>query len=217
MVFENLRLIGSSHISPESVSEIRELLQGDVDIVCLELDKQRLHALLHPDEQKQKIRLRDILKIGIKGWLFATVAKWGEEKLGKMVGTKPGVEMLEAVKIASQRQLKIGLIDQNINITLKRLSKAITWREKLRFVRELFRFKREIPFDLRTVPTEEVIEVLVEEMRQKFPSVYRVLVEERNVVMAKRLRRLCEDHPDKQIIAIVGAGHISGLRAMLER
>jgi len=213
MVADNLTIIGSSHISPESVKEIQGVLEEDVDIVCLELDKGRFHSLLHP--KKQKIRLADIRRIGIKGWLFAIVAKWGEEKLGKMVGTRPGVEMLEAIKIAQRRQIKIGLIDQEIEITLKRLSKAITWREKFRFVRELFRFKRTIPFDIRTVPTEQVIETLVNEMRVKFPSVYQVLVEERNVVMAKRLNRLVKDHQDKHIVAIIGAGHVKGLKALL--
>jgi len=214
MVAENLTIIGSSHISPESVKEIQGVLEGEVDIVCLELDKGRFHSLLHPSDQK--IRISDIRRIGFKGWLFAIIAKWGEEKLGKMVGTKPGVEMLEAIKIAQRKQIRIGLIDQEIQITLKRLSKAITWREKFRFVREIFRFKKTIPFDIRTVPTEQVIETLVEEMRKKFPSVYTVLVEERNVVMARRLNKLVEDHPDEHIVAIIGAGHVKGLKALLD-
>ena len=41
------------------------------------------------------------------------------KKLGKIVNTKPGDEMRAAIKLAKENNIKIALIDQRIEITLK--------------------------------------------------------------------------------------------------
>src|SRR3989344_3779911 len=91
---------------------------------------------------------------------------------------------------------KILLIDQEISITLRKLFKTLTWREKLRFAGDLFTglfgIGEKIAFDLRKVPKEELIDTLVEQVRDRYPSFYTVLIEERNIFMAKRLKMAME-------------------------
>ena len=57
-------------------------------------------------------------------------------------------------------------------------------------------------------------------MRKGYPNLYRVLVEERNEVMARNLAALMKNHPDKKILAIVGAGHeedvLEGVKALFK-
>ena len=55
------------------------------------------------------------------------------KKLGKMVGVAPGSEMKKAVRLAKKNKIKLALIDQDIEITLKRFSKSLTWCEKWNF------------------------------------------------------------------------------------
>ena len=57
------------------------------------------------------------------------------------------------------------------------------------------------------VPSKKIINELVEKVRKRYPNVYKVLIEERNHVMAKNLKKIIENNKDKKILAIVGAGH----------
>ena len=47
--------------------------------------------------------------------------------------------MLTAVKLAKKHKIQLALIDQDIEITLKRLSQEITWREKFNFLADIIK------------------------------------------------------------------------------
>jgi len=221
MEYRNLVMIGTSHIAKQSLKEVKDAIEvGKPDIVCLELDPQRYHGLLN-EKKKGKIRIYDIKRIGIKGFVFSLIGAWAEKKLGDTVGVSPGSEMKVAIKLAKKYNLKIGLIDQHIEVTLKKLSKAISWKEKWNFVVDIFKAvvlrKKEIEFDLTTVPTQEVIDKLVGQVKVRYPNIYKVLVKDRNKVMAKNLARLMANHPDKKILAIVGAGHEEDMLKIIKK
>ncbi len=215
----NLWLIGTSHISPESVKEVRKvILENHADIVALELDKGRFLSLMG---KKSKIRVRDIRRVGVKGFLFMLLGAWVEEQLGKVVKTKPGAEMKSAVKAAAKIKAKIALVDQDINITLKRLFKEITWKEKFRFVWDIikgvvFRQQEVKGFDLRKVPSEDMIAKLVDRVKDRYPSIYKTLIHERNVVMSRKLLKMMKMEEDKKIVAVVGAGHVRGMMKIIK-
>lgn len=208
-------VIGTSHIAQESLDEVKAYIEREKpDIVAVELDRGRYIALM--SEQKSRPGIGAVAKIGVKGYLFAMLGAWAEKKLGQVVGVKPGSEMKQAIRSAHHLKLKVALIDQPIEITLKRLSKAITWKEKWQFLKDIvnglvFR-KQEVDFDLRTVPAEEVVEKMISKVKGRYPNVYHVLVEERNHVMIRNLRTLQARHPDKRIVAVVGAGHEQALK-----
>jgi|SRR3989338_5338747 len=217
--YQTLTLIGTSHISPESIALVRRTIQEvRPSFVALELDKGRLQALL---EKKRKIRWRDVQKLGVKGFIFALIGAWVEQKLGKMVGTTPGGEMKTAVIEAGKINAKVALIDQEISITIKKLFRKITWKEKVRFlwdlVKGLFGRGEAIKFDLRKVPPERVIEKLVAQVKERYPSFYAVLIEERNEIMARKLHTLMEKHPEEKIVAIVGAGHEKAIVNLVQK
>ena len=206
ITYKNLTLIGTSHIAIESVKEVEEFINKiKPELVALELDRARFRGLM--SEEKQKLRLADIFRIGIKGYIFSLIGAYIEKKLGSIVGVKPGDEMKKAAFSARNIGAKIALIDQRIDITLNRFSKSLTWKEKFRFLEDIIIsiFKRpRINFDLRKVPDKKVISELLGHVRKRYPNVYRVLVEERNKHMAKNLYRLMQDY---NIVAVVGAGH----------
>ncbi len=210
MIVGNLVIIGTSHIAKQSVKEIDAAFEDHTPaVVAIELDSGRLEGLLHP--QPHKVRLRDIRQLGVTGFLFSVIGAWAEKALGGQVGTKPGADMLHAIKLAQRRKIPIALVDQDIRITLKRLSKGVTWREKGRFILDVVKGalggKKQLPFDLSTVPSQEVIDTLIKDVRKRYPNVYRVLVHERNHVMARRLADLSRRTTNGRVVAIVGAGH----------
>lgn len=210
MNHQNLTLIGTSHIAAESVAKVHDtILNERPGIVALELDHKRLYALLHPG--KAKASWRDIKRVGVKGYLFSIIGAFAERKLGEKAGMKPGAEMLQAYKAAKDIDAQVALVDQDIERTLKRFSQTLTWKEKWRMVvdalRGLVTRKNEFAFDLRTVPDQKLIGKMIAQVKKRYPNIYRVLVTERNHVMARNLAHVMMDHPDKHIVAVVGAGH----------
>lgn len=205
--YANLTIIGTSHISKESIDLVKEKINElKPEIVALELDQLRFESLFY--NKKRKNKLTDIRYIGFKGFLFNLIGAYIESRLGRIVNVKPGSEMKAAALTARQNHADIALIDQDIRITLKKLSAAFPWREKLRFLFEVFRgiFKREkISIDLTKVPDPALIKKLTNKIKKDYPSIYKVLIEERNYVLAKNLYKLMSTN--KSIIAVVGAGH----------
>ena len=209
MRYKNLVLLGTSHIAQQSLREVEQTIkETNPAVIALELDTARLHALL--SKKKRRIRLRDIRKIGFKGFLFSVIGAWAEKKLGERTGVKPGAEMIKAYKLAKERKIPIALIDQEIEYTLHRFSETLTWKEKWNFLVDILKAlvlrKKELPFDLRTVPDAKVIKKLTKQMKQRYPNVYKVLVEERNSIMAGRLAQLML-HQEDTVLGIIGAGH----------
>ncbi|MEM3154713.1 MAG: TraB/GumN family protein [Candidatus Woesearchaeota archaeon] len=213
-----IKIIGTSHIATESLAKVEKTINElNPEIVAVELDRKRLYALL--SDKKQKPRIRDIKRIGLKGWLFSLIGAWAERKLGAKVGVSPGAEMIKAVQLAHKAGAKTALIDQDIEITLKRFSKTLTWKEKWTFVKDLFKgivLRKGIKFDLSKVPSQKIIAELIEDVRKRYPNVYKVLVVERNEHMAHRLYHIAKHYPESTIVAVVGAGHEKEIARLLK-
>ncbi len=215
--YKNITILGTSHISKESIEKVRKITkESKYDIIALELDSSRIKSLF---SEKNTNIVFLIKNLGLKGALFALTASYIQKKLGKYTGIDPGSEMKEAIKIARRQNIKIALIDQPIQITIKKLTSQITRKEKFTFLKEILFFpyyrKKYINFDIKKVPSQRVIEQLVNIIKEQYPTVYRILIEERNKIMAKNLNKLTYLNNNK-ILAIVGAGHIEGIMGELK-
>ena len=226
MRYKNLNIIGTSHIARQSIENVKKaIIEEKPYIVALELDKNRLYGLMH--NQKRKISIADIPKIGFKGFLFSWIGSIIQKKLGEYVGVAPGSEMKTAIRLAKKQKARIALIDQNIETTLKRFSKALTWKEKWNLLVDIFKGvvlrKNELKdlniekFDLTKVPSQEIIKKLINKMRERYPNICRVLIDERNKIMARNLSYLMKEHPEKNILAVVGAGHEEEIIGLIKK
>jgi len=216
-VYKNVKLIGTSHIAKESIDNItKEFSELNPDIVCVELDTRRMHALL--TDAKPDRSLSGIKTYGFSGYLFAVIGSFIQEKLGNVVGVKPGSDMLTAVNLAKSTHKTLHLVDQDIEITLKRFSKAFTWREKFRLVGDIFKapFSKKQHIDLNKVPKEELIGKLMGDLKKRYPNLYRVLIDERNQVMAKNIYKIMSKNEDKKILVVIGAGHEKELLQLIK-
>lgn len=206
--YKNLTILGTSHIAKQSIKKVKNTIENlKPHIIAIELDKKRLQALF----SNQRPSLRDLFSLGLKAFILNLIAAYAEKKLGKLVGTKPGDEIRQAILSAKEHKLKIALVDQDVQVTLKKLTKRITWKEKFQFIKDIiksiFGKKQKIKFDLNKVPSQRIINKMIKETKQKYPSVYKTLIEERNSIIAKNLYKLITNYPNKNILAIVGAGH----------
>ncbi len=211
--------VGTSHIAQQSLENVKQAFyEFSPDVVALELDSQRIKSL-YSDNQTQPSLFALISQIGLFGALFVKIGHFIQQKLGKIVGISPGSEMKVAAALAKERNLPLLLIDRNINITMRRLSKAFTFKEGCRIVWELitapFMKEKRIRFDLSKVPPEKVVKNLIKEMKKAYPSLYKVLIEERNRYMKRMLEDFHNRFPEKKILVVVGEGHRSWLEEHL--
>ena len=216
-----IKIIGSSHISKESVKEVQEEFKNfNPQIIAVELDSTRIKSLFEKKQEKQNFS--EIRKAyGIKGASIITFLSYIQRKLGKIVKTDPGSEMREAVTIAKKNNLQLELIDQPIEITLHHLSKAIKFRVIMRMIKDVITapFKRhpQIKIDLNKVPDDATIDLMISEVKKQYPEIHKALIDDRNRYMAKNLFKLYKDNPDKKILVVVGAGHKKEMIQLLKK
>ena len=130
------------------------------------------------------------------------------------------VDTITKAEMLRKEGIKIALIDQDIEITLRNFSNSITWREKKNFIvdllKALFLKKERMEFDLETVPSKAVIKKLTGRLKERYPNMHKTLIEERNIVIANNLKRLMEDAPDRKILVILGAGHVDDVLELVK-
>ena len=111
-------------------------------------------------------------------------------------------------------------------MTLKKLSKEVKFREKMRLVFDLLKSMMGMKtalndmqdnFDLKKTPPDAIVEKILEKTKTRYKGLYKVLVHDRNNIMAKRIIQILNDNPDDNVIAIVGAGHKEGMIKVLEK
>lgn len=209
-------LVGTAHVSEKSVAEVNDVIDREKpDIVAVELCKGRYKALKGEDEVKE-INIKDMLSGGkfyyfLLHWLLAYVQK----KIGADTGTKPGAEMLSAIEKAEKSGARVALIDRDIQVTLGRFWNKMSFLEKLKLFGSLvaatlgFGTK---DIDMDTVTQEDVVTQLVSELRKVAPSAASVLLDERDIFMAKNLIDLSREG---KVVAVVGAGHREGIQRYL--
>ncbi len=211
---ERMRIVGTSHVSKESHERIRNAFADfKPTAICLELDRARLEGLL----QKKKSSVNPLMaaRIGLTGYVFSIIGRIVQKKIGNLSGIAPGSEMLLGARLAKNNNLKLFLIDQDVALTLRNMSKKVPFREKMRLVLDLilspFSKKRRLKIDLTKIPEDEVIKEVLKEMKKRYYGLYKVLVEDRNKVMAKRIFLLLRQNPEEKLLVVVGAGHLDGL------
>jgi pheromone shutdown-related protein TraB len=218
--FKNIHFVGTSHVSKESIKEVDQTIKKiRPKIIALELDESRLRILI--SKKQRKMRLKDIKKIGFKGFIFGKIAASIEKKIGKMVGSKPGTEMKTAIKLAKKQNSILILIDKPITKTLKEISKNLTWKEKIYFFKDFIKtlsmkkITKEI--DLRKVPSMEKIDKLTKQMEMKYPSIYKALITDRDKQMSKALYKISQKYSTEEVVTVVGAGHLKGIISNLRK
>ncbi len=216
-------VVGTSHISRQSITTVKKTIADyEPDIVAVELDHRRFHAIM--DGKRQSNNLGAVRQLGLNGFLFMILGGFIQRKLGKYVGVAPGSEMKAGIVAARKHGAKVALIDRDIVKTMQRFSKKLTWKERWRFLLDIFQGlvgrgeMRELAkdFDITKVPSEKIIVKMMEIMKKRYPNAHLVLVDERNRIMAANIKRLIEQNEGSTIVAVVGAGHQAEIERLLK-
>ncbi len=210
-------LVGTAHISQKSTDLVKETIKKEhPDSVGVELDNQRFMQL-RSGKKWLEMDIARIVKEG-KTYLFLINILLAnmQRKLGKQLGIKPGMEMLEAIKISGENGIRVELLDRDVRVTLKRALILTGFFEKLRLGLDVLfsLFQQPEPLTEKSIEQlkdKDTLNALMAELSVKMPSVKRVLVDERDLFIATRIMQM---HGNK-VVAIVGAGHIEGIKKNL--
>ncbi|MEE1129809.1 MAG: TraB/GumN family protein [Methanobrevibacter sp.] len=219
---ECLTIIGTAHVSSESVDEVKDAIyEQHPEVVAIELDRGRYIRLKNQMmgiEEDDTISVTQIIKENKVG-LFMTTTLLGyfQSKIGADVDVKPGAEMVGAIEACEDLGIPIALIDREINTTLQRALNKMGFIEKAKFLFGLLTSifgsdDVEDEIDIEDLKNPENIDELMEMFKDEAPSVYEVLVHERDAYLAGRILQIPQDH----VIAVVGAGHKPGITKYLD-
>ncbi len=209
-------LVGTAHISRESVDLVREVIEKEEpDCVCIELDSRR-HQALSQETRFESLDLKQVIRTRQLATLMLNLVLGSYQKyLGLQLGVQPGTELLEAARTAEARGIPVALCDRDIRVTLRRAWRSLSLYRKFllfsSFLGGIFEKPEMSEEDLRELRKQDVMSKLMQELGEAFPGLKTVLIDERDAFLAERIRQT----PGQRIVAVVGAGHVEGMRRAL--
>tara|TARA_B100000686_G_scaffold355238_1_gene471452 strand:- start:5574 stop:6740 length:1167 start_codon:yes stop_codon:yes gene_type:complete len=214
-VDENLRLVGTAHVSSESVELVRNQIRNwGPDVVAVELCQSRMASLTDPDTLDSE----DLLKIIKEGRsvmiLLQSALAAQQRKIGLSTGEKPGAELLAAVRAAEESEIPVEMIDRDVVVTLRRAWHKMGVREKWRVLNALLWEEEDDELSIdQVLEDSDLLSKLMEDAREVAPGAGEVLIDERDAFLAGRIQQIRDKG---KILAVVGAGHLSGVVRHLE-
>lgn len=217
---DKIILIGTAHISEESVNEVRKAIETyKPDTVAVELCQRRYDTIIKKDKWENTPVTALIKSNNTYFMLAQTFLSSIQRRLGEEYGVEPGSEMIAAIQEAKKQNIKVSLVDRDITVTLKRAWLKMGIREKIRviweFLKAMIGYNDEEleDLDLKELMTQDVISQMMEEFSKIAPSAAKVLISERDQYISKKI---FEESKKGKVVAVVGAGHINGIKKHLQ-
>ncbi|MFF2046665.1 TraB/GumN family protein [Stenotrophomonas bentonitica] len=213
-------LLGTAHVSQASVEAVERAIEsGRFDAVAVELDAQRLQALTNPDALA-KLDLVEVIRKGRVALFAANLALAAyQRRLAEQLEIEPGAELKRAVVMANERNLPVHLIDREVGLTFKRASQRLGFFGKIKLVMGLaaglFASEEVGEDEIEKLKQGDMLEASFGEFASESPALYETIIGERDRYMATRLREV-HDPAQREVLAVVGAGHLAGLARYLE-
>jgi len=207
-----ITLIGTGHVFDLSQALLNIFDDKQPEILCVELDKQRFNALM----------LRQTNPEAYKNYeknvpaLYRLLARF-QEGMAKQYGVTAGEEMLTTINYAKSHQLPIAFIDMNAQYLFTKMLRKMSWSEKLKLIFSglggFFISKKRVEKEL--MKYEGDLDTYIKQIGEKFPTIKRVLIDERNQYMVQQLTSANEQY--ERVAAVIGDGHVPGLSELLTK
>ena len=207
-----ITIIGTGHVFNLSQALLNIFDEKQPDVICIELDKQRYNALMlkqaDPEKYKEQSKNQPII--------YKLLARF-QDSMADEYGVQAGQEMLTAIEYAQSHQLPLAFIDMNAQIMFTRMLREMSIWEKFKLmfsgIGGFFISKKRVEKELDKI--QDNFDIYMKEIAEKFPTIKRVLIDERNNFMTQQLKAASENY--EKVIAVVGDGHIPGLVELLNK
>lgn len=198
-----ITLLGVGHVFDLGDSVRGAILDRRPKVVALELDPARFAYLMNRTPRQRRASV------------LGLIAEF-QARIARQYGVEVGDEMVAGAKAAQEIGCPVALIDQDSRVTLARVWKAMSSRERIRLVASavggLFVRRTKVEAELDRFYQDE--RSYLEQFAHELPTAKRILIDERDAQMAQALRDLHASKGD--VVAVVGDGHIDGLSRLLQ-
>ena len=202
--FNMITLVGVGHVFDIAAQVKQVIRERNPGAVCIELDQERYEALRHPRERGD---------VPLPYKLLAFMQK----RMAHQYGGEVGNEMLAAADEAEELHASLLLIDAVAGNLFNRLWQEMSFRERVLLmissVGGLLMSRKRIDNEIENFQDNEA--TYLEQMGQEFPTIKRVLIDERNQLMGALI--MTAETQFGNVVAVVGDGHIDGIVALINR
>ena len=214
-------LIGTAHVSKKSVEKVEELIQsGNFDCVAVELCAARYKNMVNKEWWKN-LDIFQIFKQRRATMLLVNLALTAYQKrLAEKLGVEAGKEMQRAVELTEKSGLRLETIDRDISTTLQRITRRVGFWQKIKvftgLIASVFVGEEITEEQVEELKQGDILQSVVEEFGQQLPAIKETLIDERDQYMSAKLAAMADmDNPPKNVIAVIGAGHLPGMLSNL--
>ncbi|MBR1637773.1 MAG: TraB/GumN family protein [Treponema sp.] len=213
-----ITLVGTAHVSKESIEEVENTIRElKPDCVAIELDEKRAESIKNPDQ----FRKLDVIKVlkNHEGFLMMAnlILASFQRRMGMNVGVKPGDEMLAAIHVADELGVPAVMVDRPIQTTLRRAWAKNSFWGKMKLLASLLSSafsKEEVdPDEIENLKNSSEMDSMMSELSEYMPVIKKVLIDERDNYLAAGIW----GSQGNNVVAVLGAGHLPGVVAHLEK
>ncbi|UCE81437.1 MAG: TraB/GumN family protein [Methanobacteriota archaeon] len=199
-----ITLIGVGHVFAISDQVTQLIRSKGPDVVCIELDRARYQSL-RSGSRSGRVPLQ-----------YSLMAMF-QKKMADRFGAEVGAEMLAAAEAAREINAKIAFVDVDASAMLTVLWKKMTMRERIKLLAGaligLVSSKETVEREMEAYQNND--EGYLKSVEEQFPVLKKVLIDDRNRIMAERISEVAETHTN--VVAVVGDGHVPGIATALAR
>ncbi|MBL0700422.1 MAG: TraB/GumN family protein [Desulfosarcina sp.] len=206
-------IIGTAHVSKESAELVQSVINEEKpDTVCVELCESRYQAI----RQKKKWLEMDIIKVIKEKKAFLLLSNLllasFQRRIAAKLEVKPGEEMLRAIETGESVGAEIYLADRDIRITLSRTWRIMGLWQKIKLLFQMVISLGQVDDidkeEIERMKQEDILETILSEVGESMPVLKKILIDERDLYLTSRIKSA----PGKKIVAVVGAGHVPGIK-----
>ncbi|GHT84873.1 conjugal transfer protein TraB [Spirochaetia bacterium] len=215
-----ITLIGTAHVSRESIEEVAGVIRDEKpDQVCVELDAGRYDAMVKKDTW-EKLDVAKVFREGRGFFLMANLVLGSfQRRMGAELGVKPGEEMKTAIDTAAELGIPYTFCDREIQTTLRRAWARCGFWSKNKLLAALvgsaFTTEKLSESEIENLKNRSELDGMMAELADYLPSVKETLIDERDRYLAAKIWAV--GVPLGKQVAVVGAGHLMGIKGHLER
>jgi pheromone shutdown-related protein TraB len=210
---KEITLVGTAHVSKESVNLVNAVIDVErPDTVCVELCPSRYQSIVQKDRWKDMNIIKVIKEKKAFLLLSNLMLASFQKRIADKLDVKPGEEMIKAIDAGNEAGAAIHLADRDIRVTLSRAWRAIGLWDKLKLIFQMVLSLGEVDEitaeDVEKMKQEDMLETILSDIGKSLPKIREILIDERDQYLVHKIRTA----PGNKIIAVVGAGHVPGIK-----
>ena len=217
-----ITILGTAHVSRASADKAQELIESKQhDMICIELCQSRFNAITDPNALA-KMDLFDVIRSGKASMVTASLALGAyQQRMAEQLGVEPGLEMKTSIKYAKELDLPLVVIDREVGVTLKRVYHNVPFWKRIYIIAGLFTsvVSRETVSEeeIEKLKTGDLLETTFAQFSEDAKDLFVPLIDERDRYMTAKLLQAIKDYPGKNLLAVVGAGHVKGMTSYIQK